>query len=146
MDLIFESGFVANSTIHTICGYIIAAGQITHRIPVIRNWNFLFCWLKSMVTSRIFQSRSFFQFLTLPDEGRDLLEVILPITMIRKLSLIFLLIVWWYSLYLHDVINFSNLTVQKIRFLMGGRSQLEAKCIECFRYFSSVLMGSIFIL
>ena len=61
----FAPGFLANFTIHTICGYIIAAGQITHRIPAIRNWNFLICWFKSVwLHSQIFQSQSFFQFLT----------------------------------------------------------------------------------
>ena len=38
--------------------------------------------------------------------------------MIRKLNLILLLIVWWQSLSLHDVMKFSNLMVQKIRFMM----------------------------
>ena len=38
----FAPGFVANSIIHAICGYIIATGQITHRIPAISNWNFCF--------------------------------------------------------------------------------------------------------
>ena len=33
--LTFAPGFVVNFTIHTICGYIIAVGQITHRIPSI---------------------------------------------------------------------------------------------------------------
>ena len=40
--LTFAPGFVVYSTIHTICGYNIAADQITHRIPAISNWNF---WL-----------------------------------------------------------------------------------------------------
>ena len=44
----FAPEFVTSSTIHTICGYIIAAGQITHRIPAISNWNFWFCRFKSV--------------------------------------------------------------------------------------------------
>ena len=44
----FSPGFVTNFTIHTICVCIIAAGQITHRIPVISNWNFWFCWFKNV--------------------------------------------------------------------------------------------------
>ena len=44
----FSLGFAANSTIHTICCYIIAADQITHIIAVISNWNFWFCWLESV--------------------------------------------------------------------------------------------------
>ena len=52
----FASGFVGDSTIHTICGYIIAAGQITHRIPAISNWNLFFSVQKWMVRSQIFWS------------------------------------------------------------------------------------------
>ena len=51
------------------------------------------------------------------DGGRDSLDDILPNQMIRKLNLILLLIVWW-SLY--EVMQFSNLTVWKNRFIMAG--------------------------
>ena len=36
------------SSIHTICGYIIAAGQINQTIPAISNWNFWFCRFNSV--------------------------------------------------------------------------------------------------
>ena len=42
----FEPGFVAYSTIHIICNWIIAAGQITHRIPTVSNWHLWFCRCK----------------------------------------------------------------------------------------------------
>ena len=90
----FVPGFVANSTIYTICGYIVAADQITHRIPAISNWNFWFC------RSRVYGYKPNFSKLVIlsipdsaPDEDRNLQEGILPNQMIRKLNLILLLIV-----------------------------------------------------
>ena len=38
----FPPGFVANSTIHSICDYFTAAGQIAHKITAISNYNFNF--------------------------------------------------------------------------------------------------------
>ena len=46
--------FVANSTIHNICGYINAAGQNTHRVAAVSKWNFSFYWFKTV--SRSFRS------------------------------------------------------------------------------------------
>ena len=53
---IFSLGLVDNSTVHTICGYMIAAGQITHRIPAISNWDFWFCRFK-----RVWLQAEFFE-------------------------------------------------------------------------------------
>ena len=60
----FSTGFVANSTIHTICGFIITSGQMTHRTAAISNCKLLILLVQEcMVTSQIFRSQSFFQFL-----------------------------------------------------------------------------------
>ena len=51
--------------IHTICDYITAAGQLTHRIAAISSWNFSFFLVQEcMVTGWFFGSQSFFKFLT----------------------------------------------------------------------------------
>ena len=48
-------GFVAYSTIHIIRGYIIASGQITHRIPANKELELLILSVQeSMFTSSIF--------------------------------------------------------------------------------------------
>ena len=73
----FEQGFVAYSTIQTIFGCIIAAGQITHRIPAISNWNLFGSWeygYKPNFSKSVILSISDF----VPDEGRDSLEDKLP--------------------------------------------------------------------
>ena len=79
---------VANPTIHTIYGYIIAAGQITHRIPAIRTGTFVF------FGSRVYGYKPDYLKLVIllisdsvPDEGRDFLEDILPNEMIKILNL-----------------------------------------------------------
>ena len=78
----FVPVFVAYSTTQTICCDIIAAGQITHRIPHINNWKFWFCrfkrvWLPAkLVILSISDS--------VPDKVRNLLEDTLPNKMIIK--------------------------------------------------------------
>ena len=85
------------------------------------NWNFWFCRCKSVwLQAEFFYVSHSFDFWLVPDEGRDLLDEILPNQMIRKLNLILLLKVWWESLSLHDVMKFFNLTVRKIWFIMAG--------------------------
>ena len=92
---IFAPGFVANSTINTIFRYIIAAGQITHRIPAIRNWNFLFCWFKSVwLQAKFFKVSHSFDFWFSTKRRQRFLEGILPNQIIWKLDLILLFIVW----------------------------------------------------
>ena len=77
--------FFANSTIHTIRGYIIAAGQITHRIPAISNWNFWFCRFKSVwLQAEFFEVWHSLDSESVPYVGRDLLEDILPNKMIKN--------------------------------------------------------------
>ena len=93
----FAPGFVASSTIHTICGYIIAASQITHRNPAISNWNFWYCRFKRVwLQAEFFEvSHSFDFWLCATWRQRFLLEDILPNQMIRKLNLILLPIMRW---------------------------------------------------
>ena len=79
----------AHSTIYTIYGYSITAGQITHRSPAITNWNFWF-FFGSRING---YKRNFLKLVILlifdsvPDKGKDLLEDILPNEMIRILNL-----------------------------------------------------------
>ena len=52
-----------------------SAGQITHRIPAIRNWNFLLCWFKNeWLQDELFKILSTSD--SVLDEGRDLPEEI----------------------------------------------------------------------
>ena len=92
----FALDFVVNSTIRSIIGYIIAAGQISHIILAINNWNVWFCWFKSVWLQPNFSKSVIFSISdSSTDEGRDLLEDILLNKMIRQMNLIVLLTVWW---------------------------------------------------
>ena len=79
---------VANSTIHIIYGYIIAAGQITHRISAISNRNFCFFGSRVYGYKRIFSKLVILLISdSVPEEGRGLLKDILPNEMMRILNL-----------------------------------------------------------
>ena len=60
----FAPGFVANSNIHTICGYIITAGQITQNSRHKQLELLILSVQECTITSQIFRSQSFFLFLT----------------------------------------------------------------------------------
>ena len=111
----FAPGFVAYSIIHTICGYILDAGQINYRIPPISNWNFWFSWFK-----RAWLQDEFFEVSYSFDSKGQTKAEICWITVCRiQWSENW---TWFYCLSLHDVIKFSNLMIQKIR-LMADMSK-----------------------
>ena len=74
-----------------------------------------------MVTSRIFRSQSFFQFLTQCQTKAEIcLKTFCQIRWSENWTWFYCFIVWWQSLSLHDVMKFSNLTVRKVGFITAG--------------------------
>ena len=92
-----------------------------------------------MVATQIFRSQSFFRFLAQPDEDRDSLEDILSNKMIKDgLDDIAYSTVLKRetNLSLHDVMKFCNVTVRKIRFMMGDSCKYRQKSWNVFDTFS----------
>ena len=86
-----------------------------HRNAAISNWNFYFFWFKSVwLKAKFFEVSHSFWFRA-RFAGRHFAK-----WDDQKIELDFMLIAWWWSLSLHDLMKFSYLIVRKIRFIMAG--------------------------